>query len=412
MSQSKNINQKNDLIYAQIQLILIGVMAILVLFIDGKNFSFIKKFTAHYSVSQFDEVRDHEILQRNHIGHDKNKIVLLGSCMLGTAHCVSDRRNNDTFQECTVSELLEQKLIRHDIKNWRVANLSLPAFTIGHSLNIFLQTLEDPKFKTFIWQNDYKDDDSIFSLKEDEVMSYLPFIYQKLLLLKDKYPEIQEIKTLLTQIKGKYPHLEIPKENFLNHWVDGNQSVMAGTWNNIKEVISEIKHKNISGVARVLNQNTNYLRAMQSQLYKVFDLTVPESYYDDYLPQIKSSQKAYTPEYYQYKEERPQHQTQEGQILPLRIMGKLAEIYHKKIYFYIGPSTQCQKEHFLDDNFINPIKNGIQDLKAFHIMDMKRLKMEPRVDSFNCINFSILGKRKASEEIYRQMLENGDFNHE
>lgn len=400
---------RNKNIKEIISVIGIGLFAFLFLIMDGKNIPVLKNFTAPYSVFEFDQVRNQESLQEHHIGKDKKKVVLLGSCMMGTIHCVADHRGNDTYQECALSDLLEQIIFRERLQEWRVTNLSLPAMTIGHSLNIFLQTLENPTFKVFLWENDYKHNDSIFAQPNERLMTYLPFLYQKLLFYEKDSPEIPEIAELKTQIEKKYPGLAIPNQPFLNKWEQSNESFLRGTFNNLKDFFSSVIKRDFGSVLRDINQNTNYLRQINSLLYKLTSIPIPSNAYQAHFDSIQNSTRAYTPALYGIYEKRENAEDQTGQIIALRIMAKLAKKYNKKLYFYLGPNAICEKDQFFTKNFVVPLLKGISDLNSFPLFDLRQVKMEPRVDTFNCINFSVKGKMKLAHEIFKKLKENGDI---
>lgn len=392
-----------------ISIFLVLFIAFGVLVFNGKDIKFLRKFTAVYSTFDFTQVRDHEILQDNHIGSNKDKIVLLGSCMLGTIHCVMDQRPNDTFQECAISDLLEQKLIKNSNSNWRVANLSITSFTLGHSLNVFLQKLNDPKFKVFIWENDFQPSDSVLSLIDRDLLTFLPYLLVELRKLKLTNPDIGEINELIQDIENKFPNLVIPKDEFLNHWNSQNKSVLAGSISNLSQSLKMIGRLQFRDLARELNSNTSYLRLIQANMYRLLGISLPDDYYNKFIQKIKLSNVPYSPHFYKEDDYKNKNFNQDKQILVLRIMGKLAKKYNKKIYIFWGPSTACEKDEFITRNFVEPITKGLIEIPGISYINLKNLKMDQKIDSFNCINYTLLGKMKISDKIYENLVRNGDI---
>lgn len=405
---------KEGVIQSALSLALSFPIAFLFIVMDGHSIPSLAP-SGKFSIHSLEMVKDHEIFMPNHVGKYKPKIIMSSSCMIWALHCTME----DESHECTVPGMLEQEFYRNNYSNVRIANVGLPEWVAGHNLNVFFQILEDPNSSVYIWHNDFRANDSIFKLKKEAVMTYLPFIYSALKRLRMKHPDIEEIDYLYREIKQRYPSLnaeEIPtylESNRLAMNQAGISTFIQGTTHNIKLALHYIKDFQIHPLLTYLKKNTNYFRMLRADLENSMGITTPIESFHPYIEKLRSSNVKYIR--YEYYEKAKlfkgikYNEKQYGQALTLRIIGKLAALYNKKVYLLFDPAGRCQKNGSYDEEYKKPLISAVKDLSSVTVLDLTDIEMEKGIDTQNCINYLYPGKLKIVKRLFKDIHDKEQF---
>jgi len=366
-----------------------------------------KYFSSTY-IDRPEDVLTHEAFVVNHLGYEKNKIVLTGSCQLEALWCTKDVLKT----ECSIAHLLEQNLLRKSIPV-RVMNLSIGIQATGHNLNVFLRFLEDSRYKVFVWHNEFPSTlqgNSIFGLPKKELASFLPYIYKKTNKLIEYHPEIEELYTLSSRIKNVFPNIN-KMEN--QYFPENKMNLMNSFIHNIKFLFKDSLMLNEEEVIQRVRRNTSYLRFLIKRIASIKAQISPQIVYSKFEKELNSLPvKQYDKIFYNSNDGSVSHKSSiihYDNILSLKLMDKLAGLYNKKIYVYIGPEAQCQENEYFTNNYYNPISHVVSKLKHTELLDLSNFGIIPQKESFNCVNMTYLGNKKIAEKM-SEIFKNNDRN--
>jgi len=389
-----------------------GLVAFFLTLIDAGQIRFLKPFAAPTFIiaTNFTEATkmlpDHEVFLENHFGNHKTHILLIGSCELESVWTTSIEKVDARF---SIASYLQRDFLEDGKTHVRVINASLPLMVTGNNLHLFLRFLEDPRYPIFIWHNEFNSTD----IKKNRLRPD-PFLFQKLSSLRHRFPAIHEIdETLAADFKqpaGTSPRVvepDPPVRSETTSWAD-LVNAFADTFR------VEAHHGRFSTMQDALERHTRFLRGFDNRLPELLNLSVrpPTDGLDpiDWGPDI---QQWYGPRYAVSEESRlgAGVDLNQDNTRTLRLMGKLADHFHKRLYVYFGPEGRAanQVDSVYTRLYKNPILAAIKGLPAVRVMDFTDLEVTEGVDLFNNVNVSYRGSEKVAKKMFEILRHDNDF---
>ena len=368
-----------------------------------EQFSPLAKYFSRNYVDNLQDVLAHEAFVEDHIGQEKNKIVLTGSCQLEALWCTQDILKT----QCSIASLLEQSLSTKRLPV-RVMNLSVGTQVVGHNLHVFLRFLEDPSYKIFIWHNEFGPtplSNSMFDHTKGDLASHLPYIYNKLGALITKHPNISELIDLYQRIEKNIPDIKNMEVMYLP---ESKMNILDSIMYNMKYIFSNIIELNKENILQRVRRNTGYLRSIKKRVEASKAQISPKISYGKYVDELNDLDiKPYKSVFYTQQSDVMVSKISElhhDNVISLKIMNKLAALYNKKIYVYIGPEAQCQSNNYFTNNYYKPITDIVSSLTHVELLDLSDMEIVPQRESFNCINMTYLGNKKIANKMSEVLL--------
>lgn len=389
-------------------LLISPAIAFMLACMDGGRVGFFKKFTAPEWVVSGEDLIKHEAFQPDYIGYEKNQIILTGSCELLSIWATRERVDN----RFSIARQLESEFYARGIDAVRVLNLSLPIFTTTHNLHIFLRFLDNPRYKVFIWHNDFNTQ----RLADNQMMPD-DFIFASLVKLKKDCPDIPEINQMLhSRYNGRSQIIE-PQSSSLPVQKSSDFDCIRQVFVNLgSDLTMNMKFmfenwRKPEAIQDRLKSNSLYLREFQRRLPEYLGFAAPLPSPIDLGPVMSEK---YPPEFWRLYRIRqaiknvPGKTLQQDNILSLRLMGKLAQRFHKRIYVYFGPEggVRQQEGNVYTEKYKMPIINALKDLPAVHIIDLTGLDVKQGSDAWSSANLSYLGNEKVAKKIFEVLHQN------
>ncbi|MBT4764794.1 hypothetical protein HOO14_07350 [bacterium] len=357
----------------------------------------LEKYLSRTYVDGLSTVLEHEAFTNSNIKSKNNKVILTGSCQLKSLWCTKDVIKT----QCSIASLLEQSLVRDNLPV-SVMNLSVSTNVVGHNLHIFLRFLNNPKYKIFVWHNEAGPtvlSNSLFNHSNKDIASFLPYIYNQLGFLMKKHADIDELFILNKRIKENFENIHELEETYLP---ERDMGAMESVIYNAKYTFGNIIDLNISEVIFHIRKNTEYLRSFKKRIDSIKARISPKTSYVKYEQELQGLDvKPYEKMFYTGGNvPLSNDKLHYDNILILKIIDKLAGLYKKKVYFYIGPEAQCQNDNHFTKTYYNPMIELLSTLSNIKLMDLSGMEITPQRESFNCINMTYLGNKKIANKIY------------
>jgi hypothetical protein len=351
---------------------------------------YFKKMYALVALNDSSQLNEHEISVKNHIGHQRDKVVIMGSCQVENGWCTKDT----LATKCSLQRLLEREFTSRDHHNIRVMNLGIPQRAENHNLVVFLKTLKKKDFKYYLWHNDNAVDASTVHFSKQEIqLGYDREVISLLREVASENPDIDEIPYYIELIK------KFRKDYKLDNSPKKQRAKKKDMGDQIKDLV------------RYIRINTKWLVAFQDYLYLSRTDYLPDSEFKEHaelLHKVFKESKGQKIEkvYYQKPESFDPEKVdiQLPNILTLKIIAKLAKQYNKKVFVYFEPGGNCQSDNIWTTHYKNKIINGIKDLPQLKILDLTDIQLVHHLETFNCINTTFIGSKRLAKRIYKEIV--------
>lgn len=379
-----------------------------------------QKFTAPEWSNSYYDFEKHEAFLKDHIGHEKIHLAILGSCELESSGCA----HGVFATKCTIAKNLEDLFYQAGYRNIRVMNLAIAGAETSRNLYSFLTLLDDPSYKAFIWEDELytnvskQTNESIITHPYREVLEnsdydshfFLPPIYQRLQDLSQKYPEMHEITRMLKRIELEHQQFSAVYSFDLN----GPQRLGRPRLDFQQEFKSEWKilepgnflHAFDADFQNHLSDNTRFLRDIQRRLPELLEVKkIPADFSEIDRKTLLTKEANWHTKYYReipWLHSEPPEIYNQDRILAFQLAARLAELYHKRLYLYFGPEGGlCQEDHVYTNYYKNIMLKASEGYSSVKIIDLTGVPLDWGVDTFTCVNTTYLGSQKVAMALFQ-----------
>lgn len=372
-----------------LELILGAIVALLLLLLDGNTIAFIRNPLApEFTVSHGAIGKNAAFIEDHNLQH--RYIIMSGDCEFDDREPPPPNRFDPRVG---VSYQLRQDFIRQGLENVHVFNLSAGGVGPTWNLHMFLRFLEDPRFRIFIWQCDFNTKNP-----RKNKLIFDDYVRNRLYFCKKRFPNIPEIDALLQKLppygKDEAVGAVRPEPEFVS-----DKTSAAEIWQGIRLSLKEL------GAERI-RQNTAYLREIEK---------CGQYQFMPYRIKLHAPLVGNDPRYgYEYTNTLAIQQVSGPQAcediaLTLRIIGKLANAYGKKVFvlFGLGALPCNQEEDVYTRKFKIPIMASVGDLPAVKIIDLSNFKWKPQ-DLWGKTPHALMHVTQTGSEKYAAAAYSGD----
>jgi len=154
-------------------------------------------------------------------------------------------------------------------------------------------------------------------------------------------------------------------------------------------------------VQELVEGNTRYLRDLQNRLPQYWNLPLAEKT-EAFIPGARLKRGPLYDTVYWRQTPTGGNECVRDNIATLRVMGKLAAYYHKKIYVYFGPEGRPanQKDAGYTLQYKLPIMNAVKDLPSIRILDLTSLPLDEDRDLYNFVNLTYAGNSRVADKMF------------